>query len=180
LLFSETKGIISSLWTLSVKDRKATLFGEVKSSALPTNAMFSPDGRWVVYQTGQPGATEGTLYAEPFPPTGEKHLISQQGGRPLWSRDGKELFFVPGPGGFQVVAVKTTPVFTVTIPVDVPRGFVTASPTEPRTFDIMPDGRFVVVNEGQSQSKPSSPIQAQQIYVVLNWFEELKAKVPAK
>lgn len=41
LLFSATKGSISSLWTFSIKDRKATPFGDVKASALPTNAMFS-------------------------------------------------------------------------------------------------------------------------------------------
>ena len=62
LLFSATKGSISSLWTFSLKDRKATLFGDVKASTLPTNAMFSPDGRWVAYQIGQPGVTEGTTY----------------------------------------------------------------------------------------------------------------------
>ena len=70
LLFSATKGSVSSLWTFSLKDRKATLFGDVKASTLPTNAMFSPDGRWVAYQIGQPGVTEGTMYVEPFPPTG--------------------------------------------------------------------------------------------------------------
>ena len=73
--------------------------------------------------------TEGTTYVQPFPPTGSKHLIAQQGGRPLWSRDGKELFFVPAPGRFMVVAVKTAPIFTVTSPVEVPRGFGAAAPT---------------------------------------------------
>ena len=55
LLFSATKDLISSLWTFSLKDRKATPFSDVKGSSLPTNAMFSPDGRWVAYQIGQPG-----------------------------------------------------------------------------------------------------------------------------
>ena len=51
LLFSATKDFVSSLWTFSLRDRKATPFGDVKGSSIPTNAMFSPDGRWVAYQT---------------------------------------------------------------------------------------------------------------------------------
>ena len=181
LLFSATKDLISSLWTFSLKDRKATLFSDVKGSSLPTNAMFSPDGRWVAYQIGQLGVTEGTTYVQPFPPDGSIHLITQRGGRPLWSRDGKELFYVPTSGSFMVVAVKAAPSFTFTSPVSVPRGFGGAPPNSPRTFDIMPDGRIVgLVTTGQSQN--GSPVQAQlqQIQVVLNWFEELKSKVPTK
>ena len=99
----------------------------------------------------------------------------------MWSRDGKELFYVPAPGRFSVVAVKTAPIFTVTSPVEVPRGFGSAGPTDPRTFDIMPDGRIVgVVTAGQSQSGSPAQTQVQQIQVVLNWFEELKSKVPTK
>ena len=124
---------------------------------------------------------EGTFYVEPFPPTGTKDLVAQQGGRPLWSRDGKELFYVPAPGRLRVAAVKTAPIFTVTNPVDVPRGFGAAAPFEPRTFDIMPDGRIVaVVRVGQSRGESLAQPQAQQIQVVLNWFEELKSKVPTK
>ena len=52
LLFSATKDSVSSLWTFSLRDRKATPFSDVKGSSLPTNAMFSPDGRWVAYQLG--------------------------------------------------------------------------------------------------------------------------------
>jgi hypothetical protein len=77
--------------TFSLKDRKATPFGDVKGAGLPIDAMFSPDGRWVAYQTGEFGVGEGELYVQPFPATGAKHYIAQ-GGRPLWSRDGKELF----------------------------------------------------------------------------------------
>jgi serine/threonine-protein kinase len=176
LLFTATKGTISSLWTYSLEDRKAVLFGGVKGSTLPANALFSHDGRRVAYQFGQPGVTEATLYVEPFPPDGTKQLIAQQGGRPLWSRDGKELFYVPAPGRFVVVGVvKTAPIPTFTNEVDVPRGFGPSTPSEPRTFDILPDGRIVGVVPAASR-----PTQVQQIHVVLNWFEELKAKVPAK
>ena len=55
LLFSATKDSVSSLWSFSLKDRKATPFSDVKGSSLPTNAMFSPDGRSVAYQIGEAG-----------------------------------------------------------------------------------------------------------------------------
>ena len=97
----------------------------------------------------------------------------------MWSRDGKELFFVPAPGRFMAVAVKTTPIFTFTSSVEVPRGFGSAVPTDPRTFDIMPNGRIVgIIAASQTQGVTPAPIQVQQIQVVLNWFEELTSKVP--
>ena len=175
LLFSETKNFVSSLWTFSLKDRKATPFGDVKGSALPTDAMFSPDGRWIAYQAGEIGMGEGVTYVQPFPSTGAKYQIAQ-GGRPLWSRDGKELFFVPAPSRFMAVTINTSPTFTFTNPVSVPRGFGVAIPGSPRTFDMMADGRFIGVAPQQSQVG-SGPAQ---IRVVLNWTEELKRLVPTK
>ena len=67
--------------------------------------------------------------------------------------------------------MKAPPTFTR--PVDIPRGFGLANPASPRPYDIMPDGRIVGVrSSGASESGP------QQIQVVLNWFEELKARAP--
>jgi serine/threonine-protein kinase len=176
LLFSATKGSASSLWMLLGPDRKTSLFDDVGSTSFPTDAAFSPDGRWVAYQTGAPGETEGTTYVQPFPPTGTKHQIAR-GGRPLWSRDGKELFYVPTPTQFMAVTVRTEPRWSVTGPVAVPRGFGASTPGTPRTFDVLPDGRIVgigAVGQNQSGSGPA------QIHIVLNWFEELKARVPTK
>jgi hypothetical protein len=102
-----------------------------------------------------------------------------RGGRPSWSRDGKELFFVPSPTQFMSVTVTTAPSFAFTRPIAVPRGFGVAAPGFPRTFDVMPmpDGRIISVGTaGQSQSAPGPA----QIHVVLNWFEDLKARAPAK
>ena len=85
---------------------------------------------------------EGTTFVQPFPPTGTKYQIAR-GGRPLWSRDGKELFFVPAPGLFMAVTVRTHPASRSPLRSAVPRGFGPANPSTPRTFDIMPDGRIV-------------------------------------
>ena len=177
MLFSVTKGPATSLWMLSVQDRKVTRFDDVRSASFPTDAVFSPDGRWVAYQTGESGAGEGTTYVQPFPPSGTKHQIAR-GGRPLWSRDGKELFYVPAPGQFMAVTVRTQPGFTFANPVAVPRGFGIADPASPRPFDITPEGRIVgVATAGQSRVRSTEPAQIQ---VVLNWIEELKQRVPTK
>jgi serine/threonine-protein kinase len=178
LLFSVAKGSEISLWTLSVRDRKAQPFDDVRSAApFPTDAMFSPDGRWVAYQVGASEGGEAITHVQPFPPNGSKYQIAR-GGRPLWSRDGKELFYVPSPSQFMAVGIRTQPSFSFTAPVAVPRGFGIADPASPRPYDVVPDGRIVGVGvAGESQSGSPGPAQ---IRVVLNWFEDLKARAPAK
>jgi hypothetical protein len=127
----------------------------------------------VAYQVGESGTGEATTYVQPFPPTGAKFEIGR-GGRPLWSGDGKELFFVPAPSQFVVVSVRTKPAFGFTPPAAIPRRFGLAPPASPRPYDIMPDGRFVAVDAVNVAGEQRAP----QMQVVLNWFEELKLKVP--
>jgi eukaryotic-like serine/threonine-protein kinase len=170
LLYSVRKGTAVSLWSLSIADRQPKAFGEVVSHGLPTNAAFSPDGAWVAYQTGDSDSTEGLTYVQPFPATGPKREIGR-GGRPVWSRDGTELFFVPAPGQFRMVKVTLKPTFSFTSPVAVPRPFGVAGPGTPRTFDFLPEGRIIGV--GPAAQGPGGA----ELRVVLNWFEELKARV---
>lgn len=61
-----------------------------------TNARISPDGRWVAYQSSEPGGTRpDEVYVQSFPEPGAKKQVSTMGGNvPRWSRDGKELFYV--------------------------------------------------------------------------------------
>ncbi len=72
LLFSATKDFVSSLWTFSLRDRKATPFSDVKNLSLPPDAMFSPDGRWVAYQMGEAGAIEGSTLRPAVPSNGDE------------------------------------------------------------------------------------------------------------
>jgi len=176
LLFNVAGSATTSLWTLSVQDRKATPFSDVRSS-YPSNAAFSPNGRWVAYQAGDGSAGEATTYMEPFPPTGTKYEIAR-GGRPLWSRDGKQLFYVPAAGEFRVVTVTTQPTFRVTNPVAIPRGFGIADPARPRPFDITPEGRIIGIGAAGMSQSASGP--SGEIHVVLNWFDELRTRVPQK
>ena len=96
----------------------------------------------------------------------------------VWSPDGKELFYIPRSGGFEAVSVTTEPRFGFGSPVAVPRPpQVFLGPPNSRTlYDITPRGEFVVlVAAGRTSTARGSQIQ-----VILNWFEELKARVPTK
>jgi Tol biopolymer transport system component len=178
LLFSETDRSTTTLRTLTLRDRKSTVFGDVHSTLGPTDAVFSPDGRWVAYQAGDDrSSTEGTVFVQPFPPSGTKYQIAK-GGRPLWTPDGKELFYIPGPGQLRVVTVATRPTFTFTDPVAVPRGFGTANPTMVRTFDITREGHFIAFRD--PVTGPGGASEITQVRVILNWLEELKQRVPTR
>ena len=184
LLFSVAKGSSYAVAALSLEDKnvkKVTPVGGIQSS-FPPSATFSPDGRWVAYSASAPGAPAGSLFVQPFPPTGATYPISKGSGfHPTWSPDGKELFYFIGVGGgqFMALSVTTRPTFAFGNPVPVPRPFVVRGPGFERNYDITRDGkRFLgVVAAGQTESgAPAAP----QIQVVLNWFEELKARVPTK
>jgi Tol biopolymer transport system component len=68
---------------------------------------FSPDGRWIVFQSDESSRFE--IYAQPFPGPGHRIQISTEGGQnPQWRRDGQELFY-RSQGYLLSVAIKTTP-----------------------------------------------------------------------
>jgi len=170
LLFSAQKDTIFSSWAFSLRDRKAEPFGGVQSTSVP-DAVFSPDGQWVAYRSA--GSGPSAVYLQPFPPTGAKYQITT-GGSPVWSRDGKEIFVVSG-GGLAVLSITTRPSVTfgnrsaLLTPVQ-----ILSSGLSTRRFDITPDGRLL----GAVTAAAGGP--APRIHVVVNWFEELKARVPTK
>src|SRR5262249_53235579 len=56
-------------------------------------AVFSPDGKWVAYQSNKTGPNE--IYVAPFPGPGGEHRVSKSGGTaPRWPTEGKEIFYV--------------------------------------------------------------------------------------
>src|SRR5665213_1394209 len=175
--FTEEKNGTSAVWTYSLRDKKATIFAETPGSRFD-RSVFSPDGHWVAYQLdAQPSSR---IYVRPFPATATVYVAPEDADshHPVWSPDGKELFYVAGAGQFGSVSVTTKPSVSFGPPVRAPRAdFTTAVPSSVRTYDILPDGKhFIgVVAAGQVRTGPAS---APQIQVVLNWFEDLKQRVP--
>ena len=176
VLFSATTGSNVVLWTLSLPDKKVAPFGGVQSSE-PTNAVFSRDGRWVAYSSSEGGRR---IFVQPFPATGAKYDVSGSGGSafyPLWSADGRELLWSAG-GGFTMVSVTTQPGLTFGNPVTVKHPLGIIGPSVSRTLDVTASGKFLgmIAPESTPAAAPVPP----RFEVVLNWFEELKARVPTK
>jgi serine/threonine-protein kinase len=137
------------------------------------NGQVSPDGRWLAYQQIESGGHE--VYVQPFPGPGPRTRISTAGGHDvLWSRDGKELFYLTG-DRLLAVDVSASPVFSVGAPRLVIHGRYRPAPNGMTPFSISPDGRrFLRVQ----QAEPERPLD--RIDVVLNWLAEVKAAAPLK
>jgi Tol biopolymer transport system component len=140
----------------------------------------SPDGRWLAYVSNESGRNE--VYIQRLADLGGgRQKVSREGGRaPVWRRDGRELFYVTGgePRHMIVIDVRPGADFSAGTPrvlFDLPVELMTSA-FPIAGYDASKDGgRFLFVREvrGVPPSPPS------QMHVILNWFEELKAKVPA-
>jgi len=134
-------------------------------------ARFSPDGKWLAYVWSD--GVQYQVYVRPYPEPDAKWLVSgEEGGRePVWSPDGSELFYWSG-NKMMVVDIETEPTFKAGRPRVLFEGsFAFDLGMKGRNFDISPDGqRFLMIKEDQQEGA--------QINVVLNWFEELKERVP--
>jgi serine/threonine-protein kinase len=149
------------------------------TSAGETNGAVSPDGRWLAYQFTGSGPAQ--IYVRPFPnvDTGGLHQVSTNGGtRPVWARNGRELFYMSGNGPTAIMAV----------PVELGTNFVAGTPQRlfdgpyyigvtGVTYDVSPDGkRFLMIKTAFSASASA----LSQFVFVNNWFDELKRLVPTK
>ena len=174
LLYSTTDRSTSSLSMLSYPDRKVSAVGDIRGSIRP-NAVFSPDGRWIAYQS-----TEGhrrVIFVEPFPVTGNKTQVvtGENIGHPMWARHGHELLYTTGPTQINSVSITiTTPTPRFGNPVRLNTQLVNDR-AGARSYDVSKDGKTIL---GIAESDGADAAYAGQIRVVLNWFEELKQRVP--
>jgi serine/threonine-protein kinase len=178
LLFDQVTNDRVSMSDLSMPDGKVVPFSTTTSD-VPSDAMFSPDGRWVAYSTRSPALAQAVVYVEPYPATGARYQISkdsEDGHHAAWTPDGRELIYTPGPGNRLLsVAVVTTPAFSFGQSTSLPRPFTNAPPTARRPYDVTRDQRFLGL---RTDVGPDGRPIAPQVQVVLNWFEELRRRVP--
>jgi serine/threonine-protein kinase len=174
------------LWTLPLdvsdpehpKSGKPEIF--LRSPANEQEPAFSPDGRWIAYTSNESGPFE--VYVRPFPsgtPSGSgKWQISTGGGlHPIWSRDGRDLFY-ESPDNRIIVAAyaaKADSFFA-----DKPRPWSNGQIFEPATgvwnLDVASDGgRFAVFPRPGATSEQKGSVHAT---VLLNFFDELRRCVP--
>jgi Tol biopolymer transport system component len=133
---------------------------------------FSPDGRWLAYMSDESGRNE--IYVQPYPGPGGKWQISTEGGtEPVWNPNGRELFYRSG-GKMMAVDIATQPGFATGKPRMLFEGGYEPAPVPNFNYDVSHDGqRFLMIKS--TEATEAAPTQ---INVVLNWFEELKQKVP--
>jgi eukaryotic-like serine/threonine-protein kinase len=149
----------------------------VKNEFCNNYSAVSPNGRWMAYQSNVSGRPE--IHVERYPELGNRQQISTGGGTiPLWSRDGRELFF-GSLDGRQMLAVPVQP-GTGTLVAGRPQVLfefaMLAQGAGNRPYDLAADGRFLIIRSGQAEAGVGT---APSMVVVQNWFEELTRLVPA-
>ena len=132
---------------------------------------FSPDCGWLVYVSDQSGRDE--VYARPYPGSGGRIVSSDGGDQPVWSPDGRELYYRNGDLFMRVPVETTQTEFPFGTPEVLFEGRY-AQAVGGVYYDVHPDGdRFLML-------QPSQDATPSELRVVLNWFEELKERVPVR
>ena len=162
-------GLKRNIFTLPI-DGERTMRPFLQTKFSEGSARFSPDGRWVVYLSNESGRDE--VFVRPYPGPGGKWQLSTGGGdEPLWSRSGRELFYWQGDNKMMVVDVETKPTFRAGRARTLFEGRYISQAVN--FYDVTSDGtRFLMIKEDPAESGPA------EVKVVLNWFEEVKRRVP--
>jgi len=147
----------------------------IATGAEEVSGELSPDGRWLAYDSDESGRSE--IYVRPFPNVGDSRLqISVEGGvDPLFSRDGRELFYWSEPGTIMSVELQydADGGLSASLPQVVIQGDYAKNNTA-RQYDVSADGEYFVVLKRAETGEREPP----RIVIVQNWVEELNSVVP--
>ena len=154
------------LYALSMEGEH-TSFGVATTDFDERDAQFSPDGKWVAYQSNESGRFE--IYVQPFPGPGGKTLVSAGGGAQVrWNPDGRELFYVSLDGRLMAVPIElgsdgqsVSPGAPVPLFAALLRGGA-EQVVEVAQYAVSQDGQRFLMNTDATASSSS-------ITVVLNW-----------
>jgi len=141
------------------------------------NGEISPDGRWLAYESNESRQFE--IYVRPFPDvdSGRWQVSTGGGTRPLWARNGQELFYLSPTRALMSVRVERGSTWTAGTPMKVFEGpYYADAAVYGRTYDVSVDGRrFLMV---KPVAGPDQTAASPSLIVVQNWLEELKRLVP--
>ncbi|MEO8309263.1 MAG: hypothetical protein ABI616_14610 [Pseudomonadota bacterium] len=173
----------ADIWVLPITgDRKPFLF--LQTPFTDVWGQFSPDGRWVAYQSDESGRDE--VYVRPFVPpgdviatgmaTGGQWQISTDGGlHPVWRADGKELYYINLSSEMMAAPIKSTGgVFAPGVPVRLFKSNVAYGGVDDATgrqYDVAADGRFLINAELEAGTTPP-------ITLIQNWNPDPKKPQP--
>ena len=181
LAFSQSNsGTNLDIMTLAIDgDQKSGWkIGEPKpflnSPSAEVEPAFSPDGRWLAYESTESGSTY-EIYVRPFPGPGGKWQISTGGGvLPRWSRNGKELFYRTPDNKIMVVTYTAA---SDSFHADKPRHWSPGQFTElglfTYNFDLHPDGKRFAVLKAPGAGHTAA---ANKVTFIFNFFDEVRGK----
>lgn len=143
------------------------------------NGVVSPDGHWMAYEADSAGPGRFEIYVRPFPAVERgQWLVSAGGGtRPVWTRDGRELFYVAPDGALMMVSVDPRgATWSASRPerLLVPGYYTLAGGDFSTSYDVSRDGQRFLMVKSDDDARPTDA----RIVVVRNWFEELRRLVP--
>jgi Tol biopolymer transport system component len=154
----------ADLWVLRLaQDRKPFIFLSTRFDERA--GQFSPDGRWVAYQSNESGPFQ--IYVRAFPGPGGQSQISTSGGiQTRWRRDGKELYYIAPDGKLMAVPITAKgATLDAGIPVALFQTRIWGGGTNAfnrQQYDVAPDGRFLIsVTPEESTNTP--------LTLLLNW-----------
>jgi len=163
------------VWALPMMGGREPLQLTTAPVSQELEATFSPDGRWIAYQssesTGISGSGQGDIFVQSFPQGTFKAQVSTGGGFvPRWSADGKELFYLASNENVMSVSVSARgPELEIGTPRPLfPVQSGGAYPVRSR-YGIAKDGRLLMLEGGEPPS----------VVVILNWFQQLKGGLSA-
>ena len=149
-------------------------FTKITQSGTARDGSLSPDGRWVAYQsTASTGGYEGQIIVRSFPDVqrGQWVVSTGVGRSPIWSHDGRELFYRTEDGAVMAVPIATNPTFKhdppvrVVTPVNTLRDWASGP-----TYAVSPDGRrFLFIKAPE--------LDIRTLTIVLNWDVEVNAVI---
>ena len=142
-------------------------FAIVATPAAETTPVFSPDGRWLAYVAGDvieyAGGEGRAVYVQAYPSGARLRVSPGDGTKPRWARSERELFYMTPRGE------------VVSVPVDSKSSRVFGQPRVlfsgafSPTFDVDREGRRFLMTTRR---------EGRRLLVTLNWFEELRRKLP--
>jgi hypothetical protein len=168
--YTVEKSKSSAVWTYALTDKQSRVFAEGVSFL--GRSAFSPDGRWLAFHDFDATSTgTGQVFVQAFP-TGARHLVAKAlAHSPLWSADGRQLFYINAPGRLASMRVAATaPSFENAV--QLPFSVGDLSPLLPRMYDVVPGERFMTTVPKERDVK--------ELQVVLNWFEDVRQRVAVK
>jgi serine/threonine-protein kinase len=182
LAYAECVAGNCDLWTVPIQDDgqsinagEAELF--LKTPASEIYPTFSPDGRWIAYRTLETGTSE--IQVRAFPDTGGKWLISNTGGAvPVWSPNGRELFYRTEDQRIMVVSYTVKDgVFIAEKPRVWSERRLTETPQSARNLDITPDGKRFVVT--MAADAPGEQPAHYNVILLQNFSQEIARRIGA-